>query len=543
MTRATFHLPTMHPNHFLSRIVFCGLLAAGLFATDSTAAELFDETTATTLFAFDNVTIPHSQNLRLEMRQPVKHAANPVLPRGKVGEPDSWAVQFYGSIIREKGKFRLWYVAVDDNTNDKDRYSRWRAAYAESDDGIKWVKPNLGLVEYKGSKNNNLIDIGPHPLGFVNLKVLAEPDDPNPEQRYKMSTHIYFKYKSRLGSLAPFASADGLTWKLLIDATPEDAQLKIEDLVLPGIHFEPCGGLYKWDGMYYISGQNAMNATRPYQGRVTRMFHSPDFVNWSHTSSIGFIRLPQHKVLGPGRSLEGPQTHEGISVWNRRNILLGVVGLWHGAKEWKDITIDLGFVVSNDGVNFREPAHEWTFLKRGDDGAWDQGGLLQAQGFENVGEQTYIYYGAWDPRQWKVSLPRGGVGLATLPRDRFGDLVVEKAGEGSGNYQLPSVVSEFVTSAVPVKAGAPHRFYLNADGLGKEATLKIELLDAMEKPLPGYSGKEAAIMRTSGFQSPVAWGGKSEVPGLPERIRVRVTFEGKRNTDIRFSALYLRTDR
>jgi hypothetical protein len=27
---------------------------------------------------------------------------------------------------------------------------------------------------------------------------------------------------------------------------------------------------------------------------------------------------------------------------------------------------------------------------------------------------------------------------------------------------------------------------------------------------------------------------------LPERIRVHVTFEGKRNTDIRFSAMYLK---
>jgi hypothetical protein len=32
------------------------------------AADYFDETKATTLFAFDNVSIPHTQNLKLEMR-------------------------------------------------------------------------------------------------------------------------------------------------------------------------------------------------------------------------------------------------------------------------------------------------------------------------------------------------------------------------------------------------------------------------------------------------------------------------------------------
>jgi hypothetical protein len=79
---------------------------------------------------------------------------------------------------------------------------------------------------------------------------------------------------------------------------------------------------------------------------------------------------------------------------------LGLYGLWHGAKQWKDRSIDLGFLVSNDGVHFREPARDWVFLQRGEDGAWDEGGLLQAQAFENVGEATYVWYGAWDLRVW-----------------------------------------------------------------------------------------------------------------------------------------------
>ncbi len=526
----------MKTNFILHGLALCAQWLPPLArATDS-----FDENTATTLFAFDNVSIPFTQNLRLEMRSPTRHPANPVVPRGAPGTPDAMGVQFYGSVIREGGKFRMWYVAFDDDTESKVASARWRAAYAESDDGLHWAKPNLGLVSYHGSKNNNLVLTDPAPLGFVNLKVLADPDDPDPQRRYKISTHVYFRHNTRLGTLAPFTSADGLSWKLVKDAKPKNAELLEKDLVLPAIHFEPCGGLYKWEGMFFACGQNAMNATRPYHGRVTRMVHSPDFVNWSPTQSIGFVRLPQYTVLGAGRSLEGEQTHEGISVWNRHNILLGVVGLWHGAKEWKDITIDLGFVVSNDGLNFREPAHEWTFLKRGSDGAWDQGGVLQGQGFENIGDQTFLYYGAWDPRHG--SSPRGGVGIAMLPRDRFGDLVVEEAGKGPGDYQVPEITSEFITAAVPMKANSTHRFYLNADGLGTEAVVKIELLGDHEQPMPGYSGKDAAMVRRNGFQSPIAWSGKKEVRDLPERIRIRVTFEGKRNTDIRFSAIYLLTE-
>jgi len=495
----------------------------------------FDEMAGVTLFAFDSVAIPFSQNLRLEMRSPTRHPANPVVQRGKPGTPDAFGAQFYGSIIREGGKFRMWYGAFDDDIESKVASSRWRPAYAESHDGLHWVKPNLGLVRYHGNKNNNLILTDPSGLGMINLKVLADPDDPNPEQRYKISTHVYFRHNTRLGSLAPFASADGLRWKSLVPAKPVKAELRKEDLVLPAVHFEPCGGLYKWDGLFYACGQNGMNATRPYHGRVVRMYRSPDFVNWSQTSSIGFVRTAQHTILGPGRSLEGEQVHEGISVWNRGNVLLGLYGRWHGAKEWKDITIDLGFVVSNDGLNFREPAYEWTLLQRGEDGAWDQGGLLQGQGFENIGDETYIYYGTWDPRQHGKTPERGGVGIAVLPRDRFGDLVVEEAGKGPGDYQMPVIQSEFVTAPVPVKKGVAHRFYLNADGLGAQASLKIELLDNQEHPLPEMS----TVVRQNGFHAPIAWNGKTAIAGLPEQIRLKVSFEGEQNTRIRFSALYV----
>ncbi len=519
--------------------LFCSIMMALLCVSQSQGVGYFDETKATTLFAFDTVSIPHTQNLRLEMRAPIRHPDNPVLRRGEPGSPDAQGVQFYGSIIRERGKYRLWYVAFDDDKDNKVASSRWRPAYAESTDGLHWTKPNLGLVEYKGNKDNNLILVDPSPLGFVNVKVLRDDDDPDPERRYKITGHVYFRHDTRLGTLAPFVSADGLHWKLVKDVQTKNAELLEKDLVLPAVHFEPSGGLYKWDGIFYASGQNSMNSTRPYHGRVTRMYRSSDFSNWSQTSAIGFVRTDQHTLLGPGRSREGEQTHEGISVWNRNNVLLGVSGIWHGTKEWRDLTIDLGFKVSNDGLNFREPAYEWPFIKRGNDGTWDQGGVIQGQGFENIRDQTYVYYGAWDPRHWEDQPARGGVGVASVPRDRFGDLVVEEAGQGPGDYQLPKIVSEFVTTSISIPNATPQQFHLNADGLGNEAALRIELLDHLEKPIPGYSGKDAALLTQSGFQVPISWNGSTVVRDLPERVRIHVIFEGSKRTDIRFSAIYV----
>ncbi|MFK8115574.1 MAG: hypothetical protein AB8B91_25480 [Rubripirellula sp.] len=529
------------PPSFPTRVT-CMVLIALAVINASAEDRYFDETKHTrTLFSFDSVSIPYFQNLKLEMRSPQKHPMNPVVARGPDGSADSWAVQFYGSVIRhpETGKFRVWYCAVSKTERAEKSIpssGKWRVAYAESDDGISWTKPNLGLVSVNGSTENNLCKIEPH-LGILNLKVLDEPDDPNPQHRYKMAAHVWTPKSEtrRNGALAPFVSADGFTWKFVGDTVPIRANLPEADTVIPPLHIEPAGGLYKWDGLYHTSGQNAIAAERPYHGRVTRTSISADFVHWSQTSAIQTVRIAQHEQLGPGKSRMGEQTHEGISVWNRGDVLLGASGVWHGTAEWKDLTIDLGFVISNDGVHFREPMVEWTLIERGVDGEWDQGGLLQGQGFENIGEQTWIYYGAWDPRAWESSPPRGGIGLATLPRDRFADLIVDESTKGPGDYQMTETECQFITSSISVDAGKRPSF-INAAGLSKDATLKIELLDHLMNPLDGYSTE----IKSGGFQVPVKFGGQTLVTELPERIKVRATFQGKKRTDIRFNAMYIR---
>jgi hypothetical protein len=527
------------------------LLGVAASATPSRAQEMFDETKGTTLFAFDEGSIPFTQNLKLEMRQPEKHPANPVLRRGKEGEPDNWAVQFYGSVIKIDGKYHMWYTAASRGKQEaatnqvaKD-VSYWRVAYAESDDGVKWTKPKLGLVEYGGNKDNNLVAMDPQNVSILNVKVIHDPEDPDPSRRYKMTGHAYWTKEApdgsrTLGTLVVFASPDGLKWKSLTPIKPKkNAFVRPEDVLLEDTHFEPSGGLYKWDGLYYISGQNAVSGARPYHGRVSRAYVSGDFVNWEKASNIQFVRTAQHELLGSGRSREGEQNHEGISVWNRSNMLMGVYGMWHGAAEWPGVTIDLGFVISNDGVNFREPMHEWQLITKGKDGEWDQGGVIQGQGFENVGDKTYIYYGSWDPRQWQSAPPRGGVGIVTVPRDRLGALTPDPTTVGGSVYKVQKLVCDLVTAPVKLKAGKPSKFFVNADGLGEQATLKVELLDASLKPLPGLSGDAAAVIKQSGFQTPVTFDGRADVENLPDRVRVRITYLGEKMKDIRFNALYV----
>ena len=58
------------------------------------------------LFAFDDVSIEATRGLKLEMVRPEKHPNNPVVARGKDGEPDAHRAST-PSVFYENGRWRM----------------------------------------------------------------------------------------------------------------------------------------------------------------------------------------------------------------------------------------------------------------------------------------------------------------------------------------------------------------------------------------------------------------------------------------------------
>ena len=56
----------------------------------------------------------------------------------------------YHNMFYDNGVWRMYYLAWK-MLSENDGI---RVAYAESPDGIHWTKPNLGICEYKGSRDN-----------------------------------------------------------------------------------------------------------------------------------------------------------------------------------------------------------------------------------------------------------------------------------------------------------------------------------------------------------------------------------------------------
>ena len=127
----------------------------------------------------------------------------------------------YASVIREGTKWRMWYGAYDrDYKRDDDQ----RLCYAESPDGIHWTKPELNLVEFRGSKKNNILISGPLMGGFCFNSVFADWKAPS-EGQYKL---IFLRYSQQEGiqwRVHGGISEDGIHWELL----PEPLSKKNSD--------------------------------------------------------------------------------------------------------------------------------------------------------------------------------------------------------------------------------------------------------------------------------------------------------------------------
>jgi hypothetical protein len=482
----------------------------------------------TVLFPFDDYSIPLTKGLLLSLVTGRKSAGDngtgadpehpnaPVLLPSEPGAPDHPRLYYEGTVLRIEGEYRMWYTGMD---QDNHRY----VCSALSRDGIRWTRPDVGLVQYHGSTHNNLVrldDGGPVP-GSTSL-VLYEPDDPRPERRFKMIREI-----SPTQIHAAF-SADGLRW----------TEFK-GNPVIRGSGLEP-SGLIKFKGCYYVNGHGGPHP-HPVKGARKRMmvsFISYDFEHWTEAAHISFRRDDVPPRLPADLELHrGEQVHEGASLWNRGNVVLGFYGQYHNSTNDRRTSVcDIGLVVSHDALHFKEPVPDFKLVPSYEEIDGAEPRLLQGEGFENVGDRTFFWYSVW-----VAADPKGptGVRLATWTRDRFGYFAPAPAwhyqtGRSSGAIVGPHFISAPIR--VP-REGA--RVYVNADGLSPDSLLRVEILSEQLVALSGLSAADAIPITESGLRRPASWRGRENLGRTDQPVRIRVNWEGKRPEDARVYAVYV----
>lgn len=505
------------------------------------------------LFSFDDFSIPWRDNLKLTLEEPKKHPANPVFRPGRAGSVDDIGAILYGTILRQGDRFRMWYVPwfqPDPRFPSEAGLTETQTmGYAESSDGIHWERPNLGLVEFRGSKNNNLILIEPreeefaHPMNF--LSVLFEPQDADANRRYKMVYCVRPPSKKYV-TIGTAVSPDGLRWKLM------------NNVEFTRGHFE-VSSLVRFNGTYYVSGQNLypfgghLPDGTP-AGRTMTAFYSPDFIHWSGGRALSFFRSNYE----PKPMNHGQEVHMGAGLWNRGNVIVGLYGRWYGdtikdekhdpfktpSRQWNlgGLKIDLGLILSNDGIHYREPVRDFIVVRHGNENEWDSEAIEQANAFYNTETETYIWYSHADfsiprpmpPAPEKVKVKPMGVGLVTMRRDGFGYLskfltAPVETWRGKWDHNQAS----FVTRSIQLRHSS--QLFVNVEGASSNAPLQIDLVDDTERPLPGY---QAMMLTNNSVKGLVRWKEKERVPSSTP-FRIRVTWPQNGSANPRVYALYL----
>ena len=123
------------------------------------------------------------QGVSLQMNPPIHHP-DPVLTMDKPWE--ALGLGSYNTVLREAdGRFRLWYDALMEG--GLPREGARRRCYAESNDGVHWEKPNLGLVPFRGSMGNNIV-APPLERQSQQGATVFRDEQASPSERYKLWT-------------------------------------------------------------------------------------------------------------------------------------------------------------------------------------------------------------------------------------------------------------------------------------------------------------------------------------------------------------------
>ncbi len=251
---------------------FLTLMALLLVAADAdravNAAEPIEIGSRLELFVDDYLVAEIEGDARREMRQPV--------PKEVVFVADApWEgnTSGYYSLFRDGDLYRMIYRGWQHDEKMKAVHQEV-TCYAESKDGIHWTKPNLGLFEWNGSKQNNIVWLS---AGTHNFTAFRDDNPAAPEQaRFKA-------LGGGGGGLLPFQSPDCKNWKPL-QGKPVITNGAFDSQNLA--FWDADRNEYRAYWRYFTKGVTTKKNWRPAGVRAIRTATSKDFIHWENEADL-----------------------------------------------------------------------------------------------------------------------------------------------------------------------------------------------------------------------------------------------------------------
>ena len=458
------------------------------------------------LFIDDHL-VERMSGLTRVVHQPTDVAAKPVL------QPEHpWEHRRipFGSVLwfPKERKFKCWYLAMniyDSRPGGRGYRKEFHVpiseaayiCYAESEDGITWHKPELGLHEYRGSKQNNILLLCPG-THFDSTTVMYLPHDK--EWPYRMMTFIgRWPYREELvkkqwGDPPPFSirhhghfafgSKDGIRWQELNDNEPV---LRAHDR-----------SMFWWDTDRRIF---VGAAKQSHEGkRAQRYVWSRDMIHWTITDDWIHRADESDHPGDEGEAAYGfPHGSQWIGYGEMRRVRQG--------KGWRETKINWELLTSRDGREWSRPQRDPFFADAGEETWRFQVFKVFANPPIEQDGRLLIYYGG---KTGTVSIDEGykpfqAMCLATLRKDGFVSL---RAGNEAG---------ELITKPITVSAGSLRLNLQTRAGAGAQ----VEIINLEGRPIAGYARADCDRLPIDGLDSPVGWRGHdlSRLKGRTIRLR------------------------
>lgn len=485
-------------------LALCSLAAAGGPADaygDETSTPI-DIGSRRELFV-DDFLIQSLTNARLQLQHP-----QPQEIALTCDEPWEGNTSIYYRIIRDGGKYRMWYQGAHWKLDPKDPKPGHPLflCYAESTDGIQWVKPNLGLYEFQGSKNNNICYDRIHdnftPFLDTNPRCL-------PESRYKaVGTHYLSETKRTV--LVAWHSPDGIHWKRWGDKPLiEQGAFDTQNVVF-------------WDA----SIQKYRAYIRDYHEglRDIRLALSTDFQTWTvpeilqvapsfpgeqfYTNCIAPYERAPHLYLGfPARYVERgwSPSMRALPELEHRQTRAKTAEQRIGTA-----TSDEVFMSSRDGLHF----HRWgeAFVRPGPErtGNWVYGDCYQIHGLIETESKLPDA-----PKEFSIFLPEGTWVKAVKMRRYTIRL------DGFVSVHAPLEGGDLLTKPFVFRG---KRLSLNF-ATSAAGSVRVELTDGEGQPIPGFSLADSDEIFGDSLDRTVTWKEKTDtaaLAGKPVRMRLRL---------------------
>jgi hypothetical protein len=474
------------------------LTLLGAVTGSSLAGEPIDIGSRLQLMADRSLVDKLTAGARHDLHRPTPHGIALVMDRPWEGNAVNYVTAFQDGDV-----YRLYYRGADvQYSKDGSREThREVTCYAESKDGIRWVKPSLGLFAFNGSKDNNIVwdGIGTHNFTpFKDANPSAAPD-------VKYKALGYGETGAGRGLFA-FRSADAVHWSLSSE-TP---------VITKGAFDSQ--NLAFWDS---LRGEYREYHRDFRDGRDIRTCTSKDFVHWSEPAFLEYSPgrvselytnqiLPYHRA--PDLFLGFPTRYVDRG-WTKATEALPRPEYRHlrGSKSPREGTAvtDTMFMTSRDGHRFEV----WpeSFLRPGlrTTDNWFYGDTYQNWGL--VETRSAI---ADAPRELSVYVTESTM------QDRPASL---------RRYTLR--LDGFVSVAAPLSGGEVvtrrfrflgRRLLLNYSS-SAAGSMRVEIQDSEGKPLPGFTLADAPEVYGDSIEQAVPWKDGSDLAGLAGQV-IRLRF-------------------